>query len=521
MNKSGFVIVGLVGACGGVLALATTSATPNAASQIADADVERERASTLSVACPDLAAAKNRSNWVTLANVPGQPGQTETGSFDLFAQVAEEPLGTVDQVGAATAVSEFPGKTVSAIARAQGGLTPGSIAASVSQDTGDQTQALASAPCLAAGAQAWLVGGGAADGQRDRLVLINPTDSDSAVDLDFYGPTGKIEATRTDAIGVKAGETTEIALDAKVQATPVLAIRVRTTVGLVAPYITGERSDGLTPRGREVIFPSTASKRSVIAGIPAGVGPREISLFAPSGKATVELQALGTDGALDIADRASVELKKGRVTTVDLAAELAGEATAVVVSSSTPVLASLLVENKEGGAAATKRKEAIAAAEAKLDQAKDAAAKADATQALSDIKAQFADSGSDVMWLAAESRIPNQAVATSLLPNTKTTVALAALDGDVAAEVAILPTGKSAEPLVVRKEVTLTEDVTVEVKLTAEKANYTVVVTKTGGSGNLYAAHSQQGQGRTVTGYQLLRLTPWVTLPDVEPVFGP
>ena len=68
---------------------------------------------------------------------------------------------------------------------------------------------------------------------------------------------------------------------------------------------------------------------------------------------------------------------------------------------------------------------------------------------------------------------------------------------------------------------TVTQDAAVSVKLAAEKANYTVVVTKTGGSGNLYAAHSQQGQGRAVTGYQLLRLTPWVTLPDVAPVFGP
>jgi hypothetical protein len=76
--------------------------------------------------------------------------------------------------------------------------------------------------------------------------------------------------------------------------------------------------------------------------------------------------------------------------------------------------------------------------------------------------------------------------------------------------------------LVLQKDVELSQDSVVEIVLDPPgKKNYTVVVTRTGGSGNLYGAHHQQGKERAVTGYQLLRLTPWVNLPDVEPVFGP
>lgn len=521
MSRSGVAVVGLIGMCGGVVVLASSMSVEQEAAR-ASQGVQREVIRAMTAACPELSSGKDRQTWLTMASIPGLPGQQDSGSFTLTLDGEKKPTSTVSQVGETTEAKDFPTRPTHATVTALEGLAPGSVAGRTSDNRDGEQQGLSSAECTQPSSRMWLVGGGTTTGQRDRLILVNPTDSDTVVDLDIFGTDGQVDATGTDGVTVKAHDRREIQLDAIVSGVEALAIRVETRVGLISGFIVDDRMQDLTPRGTEIIAEAgSPTKRSVIAGLPAGPGERQIVLFAPREGGSVRLRGLTADGPVDLADGQEIEMRPGRVRVVDLTKELDGQAASIEAIGDMPILLTANMRTSESSQDSTARQAAVAEAESALKKAKSAAEKAKATRALSDVRKANADPGSDIVWLSARPRLTHSGVATAILPHTKATVSVVALDGDVDVKVSILAGGQDSGELRLEREVTVAADTSREIQLkSGSESSYSVVVERAAGPGRLFASHRQTGPGKAVTGYSLGRLSPRVAVPAARPVYG-
>lgn len=521
VGGSGIAVVGLIGLCSGVVVLGSALAIQQDSPR-ASQGVQHEVIRSRTAACPELSSGGNKQTWVTMASIPGMPGQQDAGSFTLIIDGMKKPVGTVERIGETSEVTDFPPGLTHATVTALGGLAPGSIAGRSSEDLDGEGRGLSSAECTQPSSRLWLVGGGTMKGQRDRLILVNPTDSDAIVNLDVYDSSGKIAATGTDGIAVKARDRQEVQLDALVTGAEALAIKARTEVGLISGFIADDRMQDLTPRGTEIISEAGSPvKRAVIAGLPSGTGEREIVLFAPEQDGNVRLRAYTTDGPIDLVDGQDVQLRSGRVRVLDLTKDLKGQAASIEAISDVPILATANMKTTETSQDSAARRTAVADAEAALEKAKSAAAKASATRRLSDVRKANADTGSDIVWFSARPRLPHTGVATALLPQADAKVSLVALGGDVDVEVSVLRNKEKSEGLKLLREVSVPSETSHEIALkSGSDSTYSVVVERVAGSGRLYASHQQAGQGRAITGYALARLTPRVAVPGAEAVYG-
>lgn len=521
VTKSGVAVVGLIGLCGGVVAFGSVMAVEQDAAG-ASQDVQGEVIRAMTASCPELSSGDKRRTWVTMASIPGLPGQQESGSFSLTIDGKEKPVGSVQKTGTTTEVTDFPSRSTHGTVTAVEGLAPGSVAGRSSDDRDGEGQGLSSAACAQPSSGMWLVGGGTLKGQRDRLILVNPTDSDTILDLDIYGPDGEVDATGTDGLTVKAHERQEIQLDAIVSGVEALAVKVKTKVGLISGFIADERMQDLTPRGTEIIADAgSPAKRSVIAGLPAGTGERQIVLFAPREGGSVRLRALTAKGPIDLVNGQDIEIRRGRVRVLDLTKDLNGQAASIEATSDMPILAVANMRTTESSQDSADRQTAVAEAEAALKKASGAAAKASATQHLSDVRAANADGGGDIVWFSQRPRLTHSGVATAILPQTKAKVSVVALGGDVDVKVSVLGSRQDPGKLGLEHEVTVASETSREFELkSGSKTSYSVVVERVSGPGRLFASHQQAGPGRAITGYSLVRLSPRVTVPGAEAVFG-
>ena len=521
VTRSGTAVVGLIGLCGGVVVLGSSMAVEQDAAR-ASQGVQREAIRAMTAACPELSSGGKRQTSVTMASIPGLPGHQESGSFTLTIDGRKKPAATVAQVGETTEVKGFPSRPTHATVTALEGLAPGSIAGRTSDDRDGEGRGLSSAECTQPSSEMWLVGGGTIKGQRDRLILVNPTDSDTIVDLDIYGTDGQVDATGTDGIAVKAQDRQEVQLDAIVSGVEALAVKVKTQLGLISGFIADERMQDLTPRGTEIIAEAgSPAKRSVIAGLPAGTGERQIVLFAPREGGNVRLRALTAKGPVDLVDGQDVEVRSGSVRVLDLTKDLDGQAASIEATSDMPILATANMRTSEGSQDSEARQAAVAEAESALKKAKGAAARARATRRLSDVREANADAGSDIVWFSARPRLTHSGVATGLLPRTNAKASVVALGGDVDVKVSVLGSKQDPGSLGLQHEVTVTSDTSQEFQLkSGSKSSYSVVVERVAGPGSLFASYQQAGPGRAITGYSMARLSPRVTVPAAEAVYG-
>ncbi|MDZ7577918.1 MAG: DUF5719 family protein, partial [Candidatus Nanopelagicales bacterium] len=361
----------------------------------------REHVRSSRLGCPDVGDMEGRSTWVSAASVPGLPGQSQDGSLNV---IGGAKLFTIGTPGGSGTVDQF--SSDSAQVRATGGMAPGVVSARVSSDRREEGRGIASTPCSHPSSDLWLLGGGASKGQRDVLVLTNPTDTDAVADVRVYGPEGLVDTTGTRGLAVGPGQAFELQLDAVAPDVPVLALHVTTKVGLVTAAVLDNRMDGLIPRGVEII-PATAGprKRIVIPGVPSGTGVRELLLFAPDKPGTVKVRAFTSGGVVGMPAMPGTRVGADSVVRVGLTGILAGRAAAVEVTSNVPVLA--------------------------------------AVSASSDLSSR----GSDLVWGVPGSALSGASAIAGLRSGWSTKLLLTATDGDVRASISVLPEALSGAKL--------------------------------------------------------------------------
>ena len=209
------------------------------------------------------------------------------------------------------------------------------------------------APCGAPATEHWFVGVGAEAAARSELVLTNPDDAQAEVDLQFFGARGEVVVPGSPGIIVEARASRTIALESFAAVRGPLSVSVNATIGRVAAVARDLRSTNLQPAGADwhtsAVAPAT---RLVIPDVPAGEGPRQLTVTNPGGTlARVQVEVLAQTGSFPPAGAETLEVPPGSTATVDLAPGLVGQDGGVRLQSDQPVTGAVISTLTRPGAA--------------------------------------------------------------------------------------------------------------------------------------------------------------------------
>lgn len=149
----------------------------------------------------------------------------------------------------------------------QGTAAQGSSLLSVSQvqkASLSNLAGLAAANCVRPSSDNWLVGGDTSPGRETLLILSNPTDVDSSVNLEIIGSGGPIVAPGLTSISVPKAKTTVIPISGVAPNLSTFAIHVVSSGGALGTWLQVRTMRGLVAGGVDLIGPSAEPAKSLV-----------------------------------------------------------------------------------------------------------------------------------------------------------------------------------------------------------------------------------------------------------------
>ncbi|WP_326820181.1 DUF5719 family protein [Streptosporangium sp. NBC_01756] len=303
---------------------------------------QRVPVASVTAVCPDAGEAD-----VGVVTPPGGqgPGTTTIVTGDKTLQTLEAPGGLWQE--------KVPAKSGPLTVVSTGSMAAGLESEQTRKETSGKHRGLAGVRCVEPVASTWLVGPGPASAD----VTIHLTNADPApavVEILVYSGEGPVVGDSGGVFTVKPGESRTVKVGDLAPSPLVMAVEVRTSSGRVTAAARAIMNGG---RGVDWLPVSAApATRVVVPGIPGGGGKREL-LVASVGEADtlVEVKALTPDGTYALKDRELVEVSAGSVATLDLSTGIAGQPSALLLTSDAPIVAGLTVTGtgKKGDVAFT------------------------------------------------------------------------------------------------------------------------------------------------------------------------
>lgn len=234
---------------------------------------------------------------------------------------------------------------------AQGPLAAGFAGSQLGYSFEEQQWGLATAACLPAQDDLWLVGGGDETGRVERLILANPTGNPVTVTAEVLGAGGPVSVVGGTGIVVPPAGRHVVLLDALAPGEERPVVHVTTTGGPVVAALGDRWLEGTVDRGTEVTTPAASPATSLV--IPAVPAPRPdtadvatIRLAVPGTEAAVvQLRALTPDGPKQV-EQAVTNVAPGAVTDVDVA-DLPTGTQGIEVTADVPVVAAAHVQRRD------------------------------------------------------------------------------------------------------------------------------------------------------------------------------
>jgi hypothetical protein len=204
--------------------------------------------------------------------------------------------------------------------------------------------------CAAPGTSFWFAGPGQANVADIDLYLMN-TDSQPAdaqvtaiTDVTKGGP---ILGNADNGITVPPHSMVTQSLGTLLQTSKIIAVNVTTSVGRVVAALRESRS--ASKAGSWLPETAPPALTQVIPGIPASSGARDLYVAVPGdGSADIKITAVTTRGSYQPTGGTGIELLGGSANEIPLPS-LGGVAGAIKISSSVPVVASMLVSGGPAG----------------------------------------------------------------------------------------------------------------------------------------------------------------------------
>ncbi|WP_103528101.1 DUF5719 family protein [Streptomyces sp. SM12] len=195
----------------------------------------------------------------------------------------------------------------------------------------------------------WFAGASTAESRSDYVHLTNPDDSATVVDLDLYGPEGRMTLAVDEGVTVPGGSTVRVRLSTLTDANETdVGVHVTARTGRVGAQIEAVDSE----LGADWIAPVSAPEGAVVMpGIPADAETvRLVAFAAGEGDVNVGVGFAGPTATITPAGNESLYLRSGMVESVDLETVTQGEAGSLVLTpneGSGPIVAALLVTRGE------------------------------------------------------------------------------------------------------------------------------------------------------------------------------
>ncbi|HEY6935364.1 MAG TPA: DUF5719 family protein [Marmoricola sp.] len=211
----------------------------------------------------------------------------------------------------------------------------------VQQSTGPRW--LAAEPCPEPRATWWFVGAGASDRHRSEITVANPRPGVAIFDVDVLGPEGPVRAPGLHGLTLAPGAHRTIDLARMAPSDGDVAVRIRTSQGLVAAAAAERWAPGLIgSRTRAWVAAQPASGRDLaLLGLPRAHQGSLVVANPAEREAVVKLRVVSTSGTFQPTRHASFTVPAGTVDDVDLSDVLDAKAAAVRLSASVPVTATV------------------------------------------------------------------------------------------------------------------------------------------------------------------------------------
>ncbi|MDR7086217.1 hypothetical protein J2X11_001056 [Aeromicrobium panaciterrae] len=201
--------------------------------------------------------------------------------------------------------------------------------------------------CSASVDAAWFLGLGSGVKHFSTVTLTNGTTAPAAVDLDLWGPDGKIDAVGAKGIVIKPHTTRRVQLEDLAAGEPELALRVLRRRGAVSAVV----NDFSTAvfGGTEPVTATSAPRRSqVVGGLVSGASGRTLALLNPgTATARVEVDVIGSKSTFKPEGLGAIKVKGESVRLVEVPSTAGGARQALKVTSDVPVAATVRMAPNE------------------------------------------------------------------------------------------------------------------------------------------------------------------------------
>jgi Family of unknown function (DUF5719) len=354
-------------ALAGIYAAAGSGHQPAAASQPGQAG--QATVSTAVRACPAPGSSSPTSASLAVTAMSGAATSgtaTVTGLTPGGSTSAGPVIATVGKPGVLV-VSGV--KTAAPLTKAEQTAQPGSSSSVSTEDgrggvevtaTGAMAQGLeveqtgsaglATLTCSAPGTSFWFVGPGQALAGHLDLYLLNTGDEPADAQLSALTDVSKgppLLGNADNGISVPPHSMVTQSLGALVQSSKVVALNITTSVGQIVAAVRETRSSG--DDGAWLTPVQAPARHLVIPGLPNESGTPELYIAVPgSGSAAVKITAVTSRGSYQPTGGTGIELLGSSAATIALPS-LSGIPGAVVISSSVPVVAAMLVSGGPSG----------------------------------------------------------------------------------------------------------------------------------------------------------------------------
>ncbi|GAA1055667.1 hypothetical protein GCM10017608_23210 [Agromyces luteolus] len=342
----GVAVVAAGGLVAGALLAASVAALPEVAAEPPSTVVQPAESRQLRV-CPGplLSLADDAAAAATARSV-GAP-ELVVAADPESAAIEQVPLDAPDNAGAAA-----DGGPV-AISAEPGAVLAGMLAGAQSQAAATESlSGLAAAACVEPASDSWLVAGATEVGRSGLVLLANPGEVASTVDVRVVGEAGAVEAPAGLGIVVPPASQRVVSLAGLAPSVRTPVVHVTSSGAPIAAALQHSVVLGLEPAGVELSTPvAPPATRQVVPGLVVtdlqGVAPDEdhaegddfaaLRLFAPDDAEASAVVEVRDEGGAAVS-RIDVTLAAGQTTDLPLGALDPGSYT-VVVDADAPVVA--------------------------------------------------------------------------------------------------------------------------------------------------------------------------------------
>ncbi len=193
----------------------------------------------------------------------------------------------------------------------------------------------------------WFLGLGSGSKHFSTVILTNGASAPAAVDLELWGPKGKIDAVGATGVVIKPFTTRRVPLADLAAGEPDIALRVLRRRGSVTAVVNDQSTAVFS--GTEPVGPTATPRRSqVIGGLVAGTSGRTLMILNPgTNTARIEVSVIGPENTFKPSGLEAVKVKAGTVQLMEIPSSTGGDRQSLQITSDVPVAATVRMAPNE------------------------------------------------------------------------------------------------------------------------------------------------------------------------------